>query len=198
MAAGLLIWALIVGGGLKMLWAFADTPGPAAAAKGTWPAGASITRDARGPVLVLFLHPQCPCSRATLGELSRLLAVAPAPAAIYAFIYRPSNADAGWEKTDLWDAAAAIRGVQVMTDVGGAQARVFGAFTSGQTLLYGANGALLFNGGITDARGHEGDNAGRTALTSILPGGHPAAIRTPVFGCFLYAPSDVTASEARW
>lgn len=81
-----------------------------------------------------------------------------------------------------------------MTDVGGAQARVFGAFISGQTLLYSATGSLLFNGGITDARGHEGDNPGRTALTSILSGGKPAAIQTPVFGCYLYAESDVKAT----
>jgi hypothetical protein len=57
-----------------------------------------------------------------------------------------------------------------------------------------ASGSLVFSGGISDARGHEGDNPGRTALMAILTGGHPAAIRTPVFGCYLYAESDVKAS----
>jgi hypothetical protein len=195
LVAGLAAWLLTIGTGMGMLWKYADTPGPPADAKAMWPAGASFTRDARGPVLVLFLHPQCPCSRATINELARLLAGAPAPAAIDALVYRPVNADAGWERTDLWDSAAALRGVHVMTDVGGAQARVFGALVSGQTLLYRATGALRFSGGITGARGHEGDNPGRTALTSILAGGHPAALRTPVFGCYLYAESDVTARD---
>jgi hypothetical protein len=194
LVAGLAAWLLTIGTGMGMLWKYADTPGPSADAKARWPAGASFTRDAGGPVLVLFLHPQCPCSRATISELARLLADAPAPAAIYALVYRPADADAGWERTDLWDSAAAQPGVHLMTDVGGAQARVFGAFISGQTLLYSATGSLLFSGGITDARGHEGDNPGRTALTSILAGGHPAALRTPVFGCYLYAESDVNAS----
>jgi hypothetical protein len=194
MAAGLATWLLTIGTGLGMLWAYADTPGPPATAKAMWPAGASFTRDTRGPVLVLFLHPQCPCSRATIGELARLLAGAPAPAAIYALVYRPADAEAGWERTDLWDSAAAMQGVHVMTDVGGAQARVFGAHVSGQTLLYSVTGSLLFSGGITGARGHEGDNPGRTALTSILAGETPGASRTPVFGCYLYAESDVKAS----
>jgi hypothetical protein len=194
MAAGLAAWLLTVGAGMRMLWAYADTPGRPAAAKALWPADAGFPRDTSGPVLVLFLHPQCPCSRATIAELARLLANAPAPAAIYALVYRPADADAGWERTDLWNSAAALHGVHVMTDVGGAQARVFGAFISGQTLLYGATGSLLFSGGITDARGHEGDNPGRTALTTILSGGTPAASGTPVFGCYLYSESDVTAS----
>jgi hypothetical protein len=194
-AAGLAAWLLTIGTGLGMLWAYADTPGPAATPKIAWPHGASVVRDPRGPVLLLFLHPQCPCSRATLGELARLVADTPAPAAIHAFVYRPADAEAGWERTDLWDTASAIRGVHVMTDVGGAQARVFGAVVSGQTLLYSATGSLLFSGGITGARGHEGDNAGRTALTSILSGRTSAAIRTPVFGCYLYSESDVTATS---
>jgi hypothetical protein len=192
-AAGLAVWILTIGAGMRMLWAYADTPGPPAAAKAMWPAEASFRRDARGPVLLLFLHPQCPCSRATIDELARLLAGAPAPAAIYALVYRPADAAAGWERTDLWSSAAALRGVQVMTDVGGAQARVFGALISGQTLLYSATGSLLFSGGITDARGHEGDNPGRTALTSILSG-RVARAQTPVFGCYLYSESDVQAS----
>ncbi len=192
-AACLGAWLVTIVTGLGMLWAYAEAPGPPATAQTTWPAGAGFARDTRAPVLVLFLHPKCPCSRATVGELARLLAGAPAPAAIYALVYRPADADAGWERTDLWHSVAAIRGVTMMTDTGGAQARVFGAHVSGQTLLYSATGSLLFSGGITGARGHEGDNAGRTALMSILSGGHPAAIRTPVFGCYLYADSDLKA-----
>jgi hypothetical protein len=194
-AAGLAAWLLAIGTGLGMLWAYAGTPGPRATPKVAWPHGASVVRETRGPVLLLFLHPQCPCSRATLGELARLLADAASPAAIYAFVYRPADAEDGWERTDLWHTASAIRGVHVMTDVGGAQARVFGARVSGQTLLYSASGSLLFNGGITGARGHEGDNAGRTALTAILDGRRSAAIETSVFGCYLYAESDVKTAR---
>jgi hypothetical protein len=42
---------------------------------------------------------------------------------------------------------------------------------------------LLFAGGITAARGHAGDNAGRSAIETLLAGGRPGYDRTPVFGC---------------
>jgi hypothetical protein len=191
---GLAVWLLTIGAGLAMLWAYAGTPGPPAAADATWPAAATVTRDTRTPVLLLFLHPHCPCSRATIGELARLLAGAQAPVATYALFYRPAGAEAGWERTDLWDSAAAIPGVHVMSDERGAQARVFGAFVSGQTLLYSATGALRFSGGITGARGHEGDNPGRTALTSMLTGERTDTSHTPVFGCYLHAEADLIPS----
>jgi len=196
LGAGLAVWLLMIGTGLAMLWAYAETPGAPAAAHATWPAGATFTRDARGPTLVLFLHPQCPCSRATIAELARLLAGAKDSVTTYALFYRPADAAAGWERTDLWDAAAAIPGVRVMSDERGAQARVFGALVSGETMLYGDTGSLLFSGGITGARGHEGDNPSRTALTSMLAGHRTDTIRTPVFGCYLHAEADLVAKSS--
>ena len=64
-----------------------------------------------------------------------------------------------------------------------AEARRFHASTSGQTLVYGASGHLTFAGGITGARGHEGDNPGRRAVTELLMGNTPAVVHTAVFGC---------------
>jgi hypothetical protein len=81
--------------------------------------------------------------------------------------------------------------MHVMSDERGAQAHVFGALVSGQTMLYRATGSLWFSGGITAARGHEGDNPGRTALTSMLSGERTDTIRTPVFGCYLHAEADL-------
>ena len=193
--AGFAAWIVTVGAGLTMLWAYAGTPGPPAAALPAWPA-AAFARDAGKPALVLFLHPQCPCSRSTVSELARLLAEVHASPAVYALIYRPSDAKAGWEHTDLWDSAAAIPGVHVMTDDGGARAHVFGAIVSGQALLYDAAGALQFSGGITGARGHEGDNPGRSAVRELLNGGHPSTASTPSFGCLLHSESDSRRAAA--
>ena len=188
-------WILTVGAGLTMLWAYAGTPGPPAAALPMWPA-AAFARDAGKPALVLFLHPQCPCSRATVSELARLLAEVHASPAVYALVYRPSDAEAGWEHTDLWDSAEAIPGVHVMTDNGGAQAHAFGAIVSGQALLYDATGALQFSGGITGARGHQGANPGRSAVGELLNGGQPSTTSTPSFGCLLHSESDSRSAVA--
>jgi hypothetical protein len=46
---------------------------------------------------------------------------------------------------------------------------------------------LAFSGGITDSRGHEGDNDGADAILEIVSGpGVRAVARTPVFGCTLF------------
>ena len=141
------------------------------------------------PRLILFAHPRCPCTRATLAELAVLLEINRAPVAAEVRFIRPKGVPADWEQTSLWRAAAAIPGVSVYFDDEGALARRLGAETSGQVLLYGPDGDLLFSGGITRARGQDGDNAGRRAILSLLSG--QAALReTPVFGCPLFAPGD--------
>lgn len=73
-----------------------------------------------------------------------------------------------------------------MTDETGFEARRFHAETSGQTLLYSRSGTLLFEGGVTLARGHEGDNPGRSALQELIDNGHSEQTHTPVFGCGLF------------
>jgi hypothetical protein len=145
------------------------------------------------PTLVMFLHPQCACSRATVGELALLMAHVQGKVAVHVFVYRPSDSAPEWAKTDLWSAAEAIPGVRVAEDVDAKEARIFGARVSGQVLLYDAHRRLVFNGGITSARGHSGDNAGRSAVLALLTGETPNTSRTPVFGCFLFsADSDWT------
>jgi hypothetical protein len=59
--------------------------------------------------------------------------------------------------------------------------------TSGQTFLYDARGTLLFSGGITGARGHAGDNAGRASIVALLNRAGAATTSTNVFGCSLFA-----------
>ena len=135
LAAAFLLWLIVVGVGLGRLWAYAQTPGPAAHASALWPAATALVRDTHRPTLLVFAHPQCPCSRATIGELAILMAHARDRVTAYVIFYRPLNVEAGWEQTDLWRSAAAIPGVRVLPDENGADATVFDAATSGQTLL---------------------------------------------------------------
>jgi hypothetical protein len=77
-----------------------------------------------------------------------------------------------------------------MRDDGGVEARRFGVKTSGTVLLYSALGRLLFHGGITGSRGHEGDNYGITRLAAALRGGAgdtAVPVVSRVFGCALGA-----------
>lgn len=160
--------------------------GAAAPPAPTWPA-ASGPLTADRPVLVVFAHPHCPCSHATLAELAWVLDRCPGPVRVRIFLVVPENAGGGWEQTGLRDAAARLPGAELSTDSGGAVA-CFGARTSGQVFVYAANGQQLFTGGVTVGRGHRGANLGRTAVLAALQNGQ-ASPPAPVFGCPLFPKS---------
>jgi hypothetical protein len=180
------VWMAAVLGGTFAMMRYANSPGAATTAPAQWPADSSLERDTKHPTLIMFLHPRCPCSRASLGELDVLLAQCSGRFSAYIVFLKAEGTATNWEKSDLWRTASHMAGVTVRTDEGGTEARRFHAETSGQTVLYDPNGALQFEGGITLARGHSGDNAGRSALEDILLSGHAAQSRTPVFGCDLF------------
>jgi hypothetical protein len=137
------------------------------------------------PTLVLFAHPQCPCTEASLHELVGLLAETQNRVSVTVVFTIPDGVPAGWEQGDLWNSATNIHGIRVIRDQGGQEAHRFDVKGSGHTLLYAPSGRLLFSGGITASRGHEGDNVGRSAIVSFILTGHAPVSHTPVFGCSL-------------
>jgi hypothetical protein len=179
-----LIWIVAVGLGMRTLWAYSFTPGTAATAPAVWPASSRLARDHSRPTLVMFAHPRCPCSRASVGELARLMTNEQGRLSALVVVLRPAGMPAGSERSDIWESAEAIPGVTVVADEAGGEADTFGAVVSGQTFLYGADGRLQFSGGLTLGRGHAGDNPGRDAVQSWLDTG-TGAPGTPVFGCTL-------------
>jgi hypothetical protein len=170
---------------MSKLWKYAGTPGKTVPIAAQWPADTHLPRVPGHYTLVMAAHPQCPCTRASLSELARIMARSSVPVTTYVCLYKPRDAAANWAKTDLYDRAAAIPGVMVITDEDATEARRFHATISGQTLLYDPAGHLLFSGGITAARGHEGDNAGQEALIALLTHQQARQQHTPVFGCSL-------------
>jgi hypothetical protein len=179
-------WLVAVSAGLLILWGYENTPGMGAKAPGSWPADSHIQRATDHATLVMLAHPHCPCTRASIGELALLMAQSQGRVTAYVLFLKPEGFSDEWEKTDLWQSAASIPGVNVMIDDGGAEARRFHAATSGQTMLYDAGGRLLFSGGITGSRGHSGDNAGRSSIVSLVNTGAAERAETFVFGCQLF------------
>ncbi len=188
-AAAVALWIPAVAFGINILWSYSTTPGRTGGPPLDWPTNAPIAREKGRATLVMFAHPQCECSRATLGELAILMAQTHRQLDVDVFFYLPAHEASAWAQTDLWHGASAMPGVRVHEDREGAVAQSFGAFTSGQTLLYDSSGRLLFKGGITAFRGHSGDNAGRSAITALLQSepspGTILPVITPVFGCSL-------------
>jgi hypothetical protein len=148
-----------------------------------WPSESSILRAAGRPTLLVTLHPRCVCSRATLEELKRLLAQVSDPIQVELLLYQPRNVAEPWPDTDIVRQARSIPGVTVRPDPDGVEAERFDMPVSGYTKLFAGDGRALFAGGITRSRGHIGDNAGRSAIASLLADRQPMTSRTPVFGC---------------
>ena len=178
-------WMLMIGVGLALLWKYENAPGPTAAPPSQWPLDSSIHLATDRATLIMLAHPHCPCTRASIGELARLMAQAQGRVTAYALFLKPEGFSDDWEKTDLWQSAASIPGVNVVVD-DGVEAQRFHAVTSGQTVLYDTEGHLLFSGGITGSRGHSGDNEGRSAIVSLLNTGEAEKAETSVFGCPLF------------
>lgn len=180
--------------GLLALVAFDDAPGDRRGAPSLWPRGSELARPGRRAELLVFVHPFCGCTTATLAELARLAASLPdatrMPAVTLA-VFRPAL-DPAWTFTSVQTAASAVPGARLVWDDRGREARRFGARTSGDVLLYSSSGELLFHGGVTGARGHEGDNYGLSQLSQVLTRPASLSVRSgvreaPVFGCALGA-----------
>ncbi|MDZ4818548.1 MAG: RedB protein [Planctomycetota bacterium] len=187
------LWLGAMAGSTALLWKYALTPGIPSGPLPQWPAESKLRLSTEAPTLLVFVHPHCPCSRATLHELALTLASCPAKIETQVVFYRPVGFGPGWEKTSLWRKAEDIPGVKVVIDQDGAELKIFSVTTSGQVLLYDRSGKLQYNGGITAARGHEGQNAGRDAIISVINGSEMCPTASPVFGC----PLSETAAFAR-
>jgi hypothetical protein len=188
LAVAAIFWVLAIGAGYRKVMAYSATPGEAASAPSVWPANVRFERNSSGPTLVMLAHPHCPCTRASLTELSSLMTRFPQMRA-YVFFLRPEGFSNKWVHGGTWGMAQRIPRVATMIDPMGKEAALFGARTSGQVVLYDANGKLAFSGGITPVRGHIGDSTGQRTIAALLKGERVDAKDSQVFGCPLQDPT---------
>jgi len=188
-------WLLAACAGAWVLFDYDNTPGRSGEVLSQWPASTDIPVPPNQPVLLMFAHPRCPCTRASIGELNRLMAQCGGRVSAHVVFIHPDGLPQEWTHSGLWESAAAIPGVQVHADPDGREARRFGAESSGHVVLYDGFGHLVFRGGITSARGHAGDNAGENVIIATLNGGRTTLKETPVFGCGLWNTSDFAAGQ---
>ena len=184
-------WLGGVLGGFAWLSSYKATPGPVAGESPLhWPPDSRIARDPGRATLVLFAHPHCPCTRASVSELARLMGRLPGRVSARVLFLRPGDVTEGWERTDLWRTVSGIPDAVALRDDDGVEAARFGAATSGFTVLYAPDGRLLFKGGLTASRGHEGDSFGQRRIVSLLTTGTADRSDSPVFGCTLGSHAD--------
>lgn len=180
------IWALALATGTLLFVRYQFTPGDETRAPLAWPADSALTRDPSRPTLVLFAHPGCSCTRATLAELQVVMSRVEAPFTAQVVFVQLPGVDAMDTRDGSWEEAGRVPGLERRVDVGGVEAGRFAALVSGYTVLYDTAGRLAFEGGITASRGHVGPNVGRSSLISLLRHERTEIDRTHVFGCLLF------------
>ena len=186
------IWIAAFAGGTAAFLRFEFTPGDETRAPLVWPVDSSIPLHPDGMTLVLFAHPHCACTRASLDELQVVLSHQSRPvSAQVVFVQLPAFTDQEMND-ESWEKAGRIPGVERRIDKEGIEARRFGALVSGFTVLYDSSGKLLFEGGVTGSRGQVGANAGRNSVIGFLRDGKVDTSRTPVFGCYLFDRAERT------
>jgi hypothetical protein len=187
-AAGI-FWLVSSVGGTVILLRYASTAGERGDALSRWPSNSKLALDSGVDTLVIAIHPHCPCTRASIVELNDLMLSLRGKLKTYVLVIKPRDFPESWDETDLVSSARRIPDTTIVVDLDGLEATRFGAQTSGQAILYNDKGGLLFNGGITEGRGHIGDNAGLQRIISLVKTGKADKNDSLVFGCPLNAQS---------
>ncbi|HVW19660.1 MAG TPA: hypothetical protein VHC86_00450 [Opitutaceae bacterium] len=179
---GVLLWAASLLTAFGALTRYGNRPGAAGKPlRPSEPASllGAYRREGR-PLLVMVVHPRCPCTDASLDEMGELLARAQGACDAVLVRYQA----AGWPAPPRSQTLAGRR-VPVLSDPEGRLAVRLGAETSGHCLLIDAQGQVRFEGGITPSRGHRGSAPGQDAILAVLHGEGAGVAAAPVFGCSL-------------
>lgn len=180
---------------MPLLMRFENSPGQSASAPSMWPQDSPVSLSSDCFTVLMFAHPQCPCTRASIAELAELAAGHKFKIKPYVLVFSPQSKPQYWDRTDNIDAARRIAGVTVIEDLDGKEANRFHCLTSGQTLVYDSGGELLFSGGITGARGQTGVNRGLQVLVTVLDGTSRHIQTAHVFGCSLHGDQSVDSAR---
>lgn len=187
-------WLALVVSGSLILIHYASRPGATMDASSKWPADTHLSRSAQHPTLIMFAHPHCPCSRASVDELADIVSECQGSVDVQIVFYCPNLTDANWKETSLVRQAAQLSKAAIFFDCNAQELQRFRATISGQVMLFSTTGKLLFNGGITASRGHVGESYGKSSVISLLRTppqtilASTTAQRFPTFGCTLVQP----------
>ncbi len=184
------IWFVAVASGFWLLTSYNFASNTVSSAPTEWPTGTNLKLDTNSPTLLVFIHPQCPCSSATLTELEQLVSEVDQQVKCTILMGCPSAKVDRWMRSSNVRTSLTMKGIQTVIDLDGAVATRFNITTSGHCLLYSVTGNLMFQGGITTERGHEGESCGQISIKNLIAGTPSRIAHFPVFGCELVRMSE--------
>jgi len=134
------------------------------------------------PILILVYHPHCPCTASTVRNLERISSALSIHPHVVAFAYCPVGTSDSWIDSSITRQLVRM-GADVLVDRGGDYCSQLGTVTSGHILVYDDGMSLVFSGGITPGRGHEGTCPASSDLFQRVNGHSGETIQWPVYGC---------------
>ncbi|WP_446742142.1 hypothetical protein [Silvibacterium acidisoli] len=167
------------------IFRFGATPGGQLNAPGHLPAAAPFHATG-APVLLVFVHPGCTCTHATLEELDDTLNGYTKTLQVVLVVYHSAATERAGLTLEFTPRSWLHRDFRVVSDDKGMLSKQFGVQTSGEIVLYGRNGQMLFQGGVTPERAHVGASKGRDALERALFREDRQGGMTQVFGCPIF------------
>lgn len=183
---GVVAWSLCIVCAFGALAGYMHTPGASRDPDAEANPFLAAHRQAHRPLLVIVVHPRCPCTDASLAEFGDLLARSRGACDAVILRFQAGDWPAGPVSQDCGGVS-----VPVLPDVDGKIAANLGAETSGDCVLVDADGKIRFHGGITLARGHRGRSHGQDAMLAIIDGRPTALKATPVYGCSIHSKCEI-------
>ena len=139
--------------------------------------------------IFVFIHSECPCTEASLDELSRLYTRLnddhSSDLNSYFIFSMPEGFHQDIKKSQLWQKASKFKNSELYIDHGAILVKQLNINTSGY-LLYFDSSVLKYCGGITQSRSHRGSNKGLNHLYKLLNQDSYKFYQFPTFGCALY------------
>lgn len=186
------VWVGVSVCGIGLVVRESFDPGQPGAGSSVWPVESSLPRETDVSTAVVFLDPRCGCSRASIAEMARLAHQLGSQTQWIAVVHGAPERTSDGVLSPMHRSLLQIPGVRVYADPTGEEMRRFGASVSGELLLYNAAGGLQFQGGVTPARGHEGESLGALAVKDWVQQGRAECSNSLVFGCQLSSLEGLT------
>jgi hypothetical protein len=179
------VWGVVAIAGLIAVYAHAFKNEDIGRAEVIWPSDSSLEQSPDRCTLVMFAHPRCPCTLASLDSLARVMGVADCKAVV---VFWQPDSDSQPVESSSWRNSPSIKLAEKMQDVSiyfdrsGAEFKKFGVNTSGHCMAFSKGGVQLFTGGLTSSRGHVGPSAASDSLIQSIQSVKPTK-PSPVYGC---------------
>src|SRR5437867_11128633 len=92
----LLLWLGLIVGGYAWLFRYSFAAGKTIAAPSSLPAALATAKPSGRAQLFVALHPRCPCSRATVRELAKILTRSARASDVTVLMYKPADQPDRW------------------------------------------------------------------------------------------------------